>query len=255
MDLQEQMKEYSALKALQIILALAEQKGWVNISYIAEATGLSPSTVHRILQELQACGFVSKNKEARQYKLGMGMMNIALKVNMSDYLLEAAQEEMIRLNELSLETIHLIAPDNDKAVYIGKMDAKNQIQLRSRIGWKIPLQCTSGGKLILAYHSREWVDSYLNYNPLKQYTNNTIIHKETLHRELELIRQQGYSLDNREHNPDIVCIAAPIFGIDGNLAGTIGISAPDYRFSPEKACSFAEEVKRSAAAITEKLQA
>ena len=96
---------------------------------------------------------------------------------------------MTRLNELSLETIHLIAPDNDKAVYIGKMDAKNQIQLRSRIGWKIPLQCTSGGKLILAYHSREWVDSYLNYNPLKQYTNNTIIHKETLHRELELIRQ------------------------------------------------------------------
>lgn len=163
----------------------------MNISDIAEATGLSPSTVHRILQELQACGFVSKNKEARQYKLGMGMMNIALKVNMSDYLLEAAQEEMIRLNELSLETIHLIAPDNDKAVYIGKMDAKNQIQLRSRIGWKIPLQCTSGGKLILAYHSREWVDSYLNYNPLKQYTNNTIIHKETLHRELELINYRS----------------------------------------------------------------
>ncbi len=97
----------------------------MNLSDIAEATGLSPSTVHRILQELQACGFVSKNKEARQYKLGMGMMNIALKVNMSDYLLEAhAQEEMTRLNELSLETIHLIAPDNDKAVYIGKMDAK-----------------------------------------------------------------------------------------------------------------------------------
>ena len=51
MDLQEQMKEYSALKALQIILALAEQKGWVNLSDIAEATGLSPSTVHRILQD------------------------------------------------------------------------------------------------------------------------------------------------------------------------------------------------------------
>ena len=42
------------------------------------------------------------------------MMNIALKVNMSDYLLEAAQEEMTRLNELSLETIHLIAPDNER---------------------------------------------------------------------------------------------------------------------------------------------
>lgn len=254
MDLQEKMKSYSSLKALQIIMALAERKGEVNIGEIAEITGLSPSTIHRILQELQACGFVVKNKEARQYRLGMGMMNITLKVNLSEYLLEAAKKEMTRLNELSLETIHLIAPDNDKAVYVGKLDAKNQIQLRSTIGWKIPLQCTGGGKLILASHSKEWVENYLKYNPLKQYTDNTIMHKETLYRELELIQKQGYSLDNREHNPDIVCIAAPIFGPDGNLAGTIGISAPDYRFSPERACSFAEEVKHSAASITEKLQ-
>ena len=254
MNLQEKMKEFSSLKALQIILTLAEHKGMMTIGAIAENTGLSPSTVPRVLQELQACGFVQKDVALRQYRLGGGMMNLALKMNMSDYLLEAARNEMTRLNDLSSETIHLITPEGEKAVYIGKMDAKNQIQLRSRIGWKIPLQCTAGGKLILAYHTKEWVERYLQYNPLKQYTDYTIVDKEKLFKELEQIRNQGYSMDNREHNPDIVCIAAPIFGGDEQLVGTIGISAPDYRFSPEKACSYADEVKHSAAVITEILK-
>lgn len=254
MGLQETMKTYSSLKALQIITALADHKGWASVSELAEQTGLSPSTVHRILQELAACSFVNKNQAARQYKLGIGMMNIAVKMNLSNYLLEAAQDEMARLNDLSLETVHLIAPEADKGVYIGKLDAKNQIQLRSRIGWKIPLPCTSGGKLILAYHTKEWVDSYLAANPLRQYTDETITRRDVLDLELEQIRRQGFAMDNREHNPDIVCIAAPIFGLDGNLAGTIGVSAPDYRFSPEKARSLAPEVMRSAKAITEKLK-
>lgn len=254
MELQKQMKAYSSLKALQILTALAKWKDSANLGDIAEATGLSASTVHRILQELLACGFVNRKGDSKQYQLGMEMMNLSLKVKLSDYLMEAAGDEMHRLNDLSLETIHLIAPDNDKAVYIGKLEAKNQIQLRSRVGYKIPLFCTGGGKLILAYEDRQWVERYLKNNPLIQHTSHTIINRSAFLRELGAIKKQGFSLDDREHNPDIVCIAAPIFGIDHGLAGTIGISAPDYRFPLNRALEFAEEVKKSGEAITRKMQ-
>lgn len=254
MALQNKMKEFSSLKALQIVIALTDKKGYVTISELSEITGLSPSTTHRILQELSECGFVIKEPSSKRYGTGIEVMQMAMKVKMSDYLLEAARDEMTRLNDLSQETIHLIFPDNDQAIYIGKVEAKHQIQLRSRIGWRIPLQCTSGGKLILAYHTREWVENYLKYNPLKHFTDHTILQEGELFRELETIRNQGFSLDNREHNPDIVCVAAPIFAADEKLAGTIGISAPDYRFSPEKALSLADEVKRSGAAVSKKLQ-
>ena len=56
---QEKMKSQSSLKALQILVCLAEKNDSTStISEISNVTGLSPSTVHRILQELSECGFV-----------------------------------------------------------------------------------------------------------------------------------------------------------------------------------------------------
>ena len=253
MNLQQKMQQYSSLKALQILQALVEEGRAMSIQHIAQVTGLPSSTIHRIAQELIACGFVSKNESTKDYGLGAETWVLAMKMKNSDYLLKMADTEMERLNLLSKETVHLIAPEHDQAVYIGKKEALYQIQLRSRIGWRIPLQCTSAGKLILAYQSEEWVKTYLENNPLKHYTDHTIIREPEFFKELEQIRAQGFSIDNREHNPDIVCVSAPIFDGEGRLVATIGISAPDYRFTTKMALSLAPEVKKSAQTITETL--
>ena len=76
---------------------------------------------------------------------------------------------------------------------------------------------------------------------------------EDLRRELEVIRIQGYAVDNHEHHTDVVCIAAPVFDVDNQVLAAIGIAAPDYRFSLEKALSYSGEILRCAARITEKL--
>ena len=68
-----------------------------------------------------------------------------------------------------------------------------------------------------------------------------------------MIRIQGYAVDNHEHHTDVVCIAAPVFDVDNQVLAAIGIAAPDYRFSLEKALSYSGEILRCAARITEKL--
>lgn len=247
------MQNYPALKALQILQALVEQGGPMTIQHIAHTTGLSPSTVHRIVQELMACGFVAKDEAAKTYAIGAETWAFAAKLKNSDYLVTMSETEMERLNLLSNETVHLIVPENDQAVYIGKKEARCQIQLRSRIGWRIPLACTSAGKLILAHHAKEWVQNYLEHNPIRQYTNHTIMQESELWRELEHVRKQGFAIDNREHNPDIVCVGAPIFDREGHLVAAISVSAPEYRFTPKMALKLAPEVKRSAQIITNRL--
>ena len=59
--------------------------------------------------------------------------------------------------------------------------------------------------------------------------------------------------DSHEHHTDVVCIAAPVFDVDNQVLAAIGIAAPDYRFSLEKALSYSGEILRCAARITEKL--
>ncbi len=252
-ELQEMMQQYSAMKALQLLVALADCEGEISLAELSAITGIPPSSSHRILQEMQHCGFVLKDETQKRYRVGFEARLLAMQLQKTNFLHEAAKDEMTRLNDLSLETIHLIGEEDMEAVYLAKRGAKNSVGLHSAVGKRIPLHCTGGGKALLAWKSEAWLKTYLSKVHLEGFTPNTITNEVALRRELEVIRVQGYALDNHEHHSDVVCIAAPIFDVNNSAVASIGIAAPDYRFPLEKALSYSDELLCSAARITEKL--
>lgn len=196
---------------------------------------------------------VIKDDARKCYRVGFEARLLALQLQKTNFLYEAAKAEMTYLNNLSLETIHLIGEEDREAVYLAKLGAKNSVGLHSAVGKRIPLHCTSGGKALLAWKSESWLKNYLEHTELTRYTSKTLADPESLLRELEVIRIQGYAVDNHEHHTDVVCIAAPIFDVDNQAPAAISIAAPDYRFSLEKALSYGRELLQCAARITEKL--
>ncbi|MDR3562782.1 MAG: IclR family transcriptional regulator [Negativicutes bacterium] len=251
-DLQNTMINFSSLKSLQIIMALSTNL-YTSIAELAKITGLNKSTVHRILNELAECDFVVKDEIQKKFRLGYQIISLATKIQLTDYLFELSKDKMKYLNDLSGETISLVALNHHEGVYVGKVEAKNQIALRFKVGWKLPLYCTSSGKAILANQNTEFLDSYFSNIELKKYTENTIVDQSRLEAEFETIRKQGFAMDIMEHNPDIICISAPIFLGNKQCIGTIGIVAPSYRFSKEKALSFKNDLTDVAQKITEQL--
>jgi IclR family acetate operon transcriptional repressor len=249
-EFQKKLSAYSSLKVLQILLALSVSDKYMGISELTEITDLSASTLHRILQELLECGFVAKDEQQKKYRIGFEAMVLAEHMKAANYLLEASKKEMKRLNDLTRETVNLIVLDGFQATYIGKLEAKNQIAMRSKIGWKIPLYCTSGGKLLLAYQDEKWLEDYLDATPLQKHTDHTITDREALKQELKNIRKENFAVDNQEHNPDVICVAAPIFSGNHEIVATIGVAAPNYRFSLQKAFSYKEEIIAAGKAVT-----
>ncbi len=252
-DLHQMLQQYSSMKALQLLVALADCEGEISLADLSAITGIPPSSAHRILQEMQHCGFVLKDEEQKRYRVGFEARLLAMQLQKTNFLYEAAKNEMNRLNDLSLETIHLIGEEDMEAVYLDKRGAKNSVGLHSAVGKRVPLHCTSGGKALLAWKSEVWLAEYLSKGLLECFTSKTITNEVALRRELEVIRIQGYALDNHEHHSDVVCIAAPIFDVNNSVVAAISIAAPDYRFPLEKALSYSEELLHSAARITEKL--
>jgi DNA-binding IclR family transcriptional regulator len=252
---QKKMLLHSSLKALQILNALMTQDDYMAIQQIGGVTGLSSSTVHRVLQELLQCGFVEKDTFKKLYRIGPEMMNLIMQMQMktSNYLIELSRSAMKHLNDLSSETIHLITRHDDVAVYIAKVECKNQIGLRSTVGWEIPLYCTGGGKALLAYQPESWLEKYFSSVTFKRYTEHTLVTESALRQEMVLIKKQGFALDNSEHNPDVICIAAPIFASSQKAIASISISAPKYRFSLEKASGLAADLLDSTGQISDLL--
>ena len=49
----------------------------------------------------------------------------------------------------------------------------------------------------------------------------------------EVIRSQGYGLDEEERNQDVFCIGAPVFGVKNEVIACISISGPKSRFTKQ----------------------
>lgn len=249
---QKQIKSFASLKSIQVLSALTYFKEDCGINDIAALTELPVSTVHRVLQEFVVSGLAVKN--GKKYGCGVILRPLFESITDEDYLTKASGSEMDRLNNLTKETIHLIIKENTDAVYLAKRSAQNQVNIRSMVGKHVPMYCTSGGKLLMAYQSEKWLDEYFEKVDVKKLTDYTIYDRAALEEEFSKIREQGYAVDYREHNPDVVCVAAPVFFSDGRIACTIGVATPQYRMNSEKMAMFIEQSVYSAKVITKKLK-
>lgn len=243
----------ASLKSVYILRSILKSKTGITIKNISAETGLSPSTIHRITMELLGAGFI-RRIEDNKYKLSYNSINMFGQVNMNDYMFEISKQEMINLNNLTGETIHLISKVGDNGVYLGKINTKNAVGIQSYVGKTTPLYCTSGGKIILAYEDPLWVEDYLHKTELKKYSDYTITDKDQLLLELEAIRQNAFSYDKREYNQDVFCVAVPVFNEENAVVSTLSIAAPKYRFSMELATTYIEDLKKSATIISKNLK-
>ena len=99
---------------------------------------------------------------------------------------------------------------------------------------------------MLAHMKPEEIREVLS-GPLPGFTKCTITDPAVLSNELEEIRNNGYAVDNMEHEFGIRCVAVPFFSMDGSVMGAVRVSGPSPRFDPAS-------VIRNAALITEHLQ-
>ena len=117
------------------------------------------------------------------------------------------------------------------------------------ISTKNPMYCTSLGKVILAYTDEDTRQQIVNRIKFSRKTENTIMTKAELEKELEKVRNQGYALDAREMEDHMECAGAAVFGPDGSVMGAISVSSlykpgEDYDALGSLVCKKAAEVSR-----------
>lgn len=67
-----------------------------------------------------------------------------------------------------------------------------------------------------------------------QYTNNTITNINKLKKDIEQVREKGYSIDNKEYQDGMCCVAVPLFNKENILIGAVGISGNSIRLDSKK---------------------
>jgi IclR family transcriptional regulator, acetate operon repressor len=90
--------------------------------------------------------------------------------------------------------------------------------------------------------------------PLPAHTLRTIVSVDELAKACAEIKRKGYAADEAELQEGTRCVAAPIRDKDGDIIGSIGISAPMTRFPKERFAVCAAQVTETARLIGDSLK-
>jgi IclR family acetate operon transcriptional repressor len=123
----------------------------------------------------------------------------------------------------------------------------------SAIGKRGPAHCTGVGKVLLASLPPDELQRVVAVKKLKRFTTRTITTVAGLKRELSLIRERGYAIDDTEHEAEIRCAACPVRDHTGRVVAAVSLTAPTLRMSRDRIEAMAPLVREYADRVSRKM--
>ena len=135
------------------------------------------------------------------------------------------------------ESVFLSVLDRGAVVTLAEEESRDSLRVVSEVGARLPIHCTSQGKLFLANLTASETRHILRTNELTAFTPNTFTRAEQLLPELEQIRRQGYALENGEYKLGLRSVSVPVRDVSGRVAYAVGCVGllPQERLLPSVA--------------------
>ncbi|MBM7691539.1 DNA-binding IclR family transcriptional regulator [Peribacillus deserti] len=216
----------SVERALKILDLFDERERELTITEISKRMNLHKSTVHSLLKTLQVQRYISQNEENGKYSLGLKLFERGSMVLGHLDLRNVARKHLEWLSATTNLTVHLVVLEGQEGVYVDKVEGSGVTVMYSRIGRRVPIHTSAVGKSLVAARTDSELDLLLEGYSYTRPTEKSIGSKEEFLAELEKVRAAGYSIDNEENEPGIVCLAVPIKNYSGNVIAAMSVSIP-----------------------------
>ena len=233
------------------LLDVLEEHGPLTLTELSNQSSTNKVTVLRILANLEARGYVERDDLGR-YSLGLRLLQLGLRKSAATDLRSVAHPVLRGLRNRFDETVNLGIPDGTGILYIDILESSLGLRMAATIGARDDVHSTAIGKAIASQWDGDRA-ARIETLVLRPKTSRTIVSAVLLERELEAVRQRGYSVDDEENETGARCIGAPVFDHAGSCVGAISVSGPTIRMSEDRILQIAPEVQSAAAAISERV--
>lgn len=238
-------------RALMVLDILARE-GEATLGGMAAELGVHKSTVSRLVEALAGHQMVAPMEGNGGYRLGPGCLRLAAATAGTLDVSAVAQSVCDALAADLDETCNVAILRDGMAVNVCQAEGNTTIATRNWIGQQTSPHATSNGKVLLAHLTEDEVRAELT-GRLERFTSHTITRRDTLHRALREIREQGYAYAREEYEEGLQAVSAPIRDHTGNVVAALSAAGPVYRLSDEEFPRVRDAVIRAADEVSHRL--
>jgi DNA-binding IclR family transcriptional regulator len=200
----------------------------VAVTEVAKRLGVANSTAHRLLRTLCATGLLQQNPETSRYELSLIVYKLGNLAVTHSELYQRSLLPLERLHRATGEGCHVSVPDLPEVVFFERRDSDQTMHFLARMGSRAPANCTSTGKVLLAFASEPVLEEVLA-GSLVSLTDRSITDRTRLREELTTIRERGYALSSGEMELGTTSVAVPIRDGTGQVVAALGVAGPTPR--------------------------
>ena len=210
-------------RALSLLLAFGDTDRSLSLAELAERTGQYKSTVLRLLASLLHAGFMQRLEDGR-YRLGPALARLSRRYAGSFALEEVVMPVLRDLVEATQESAAFHVRQGNQRLCLYRVDSRQAIRDTTRVGDVLPLDRGSGGRVISAFSGARGELA-------------------------ERVRRDRVLGVKDDRVPGLAGVSAPVFDVDGKLAGALTLTMPTNRYTERHL----KPVREAARRLTEAL--
>lgn len=232
MDTKNSVVNQSVERACHILELFTPQHPEWSLKEIAAASEVAATTVMPLLKSLENGGFLERHADTKKYRLGMKFVEKGQQVLAGMDIRELALRPAKALAAQFEATAHLGVLEGEEVIIIDRQDMKRELldtMYPAYIGKRLPAGCTALG-LVLTAHTADIPTD-----------------------EQKEIVKRGYAIDDELHQPNGLCVAAPLFSYDGKVCAALSLSMIKNDSRTQQLPEIIAAVKQAAQTISQKM--
>ncbi|WP_017725933.1 IclR family transcriptional regulator [Halalkalibacterium ligniniphilum] len=225
-------------KALYLLTLFDGEENDITLDELSKRANIPKATTYRLLKTMEEHGFVKKvtltsksaTTSSEAFQLGLRCLRLGEIAARQIDIRNIALPYMKKLcHELS-ESIQLVIPEGQEAVYIEKVESNRPVRLYTSVGRRAPLYAGACPRILLSFMSDEEIREILS-RPLMKVTDQTSIDKGEIWETIREARQNGYTYSLSELADNTEAIGTPIFNQSGKIVGALSVGSFAGRLS------------------------
>lgn len=234
------------LRVIEILSLVARSGGDLRLTDFSRELNIPKSTLLPILQTMCQNRYLFQDNRGL-YSAGTALFSMAAAFSGCFPLLDYVEQELDSLVQQLEETCYFGALEEGNVLYLCKKDSPHPLRLLIGTGRRLPAYATSLGKAMLMDHTEQQLaDIYPG--GLQSVTPHTVTDMQTLVRQLNRARIDGYTWEKEESTQDVRCFAVPIRK-SGRIVAAISVAIPLFRYDESKKAAITAALQERAAKI------
>ncbi len=221
-------------RGLRILETFTVERPSLSLIEIASIVQLDKSTVFRFVYTLEKLGYLERDHDTKKYRPGLKVARLGFQAVTNLDVTQIARPFLSELSEKTGEATNMSVRDEAEIIYVLRFSPIKVVNINLQVGSRLPVHCTSMGKIQLIDLSYEELQTLLGTEPFKPYTPHTITSLDDLYANLTSIKLKGYAITDEELAIGLRSIAAPIRDISGKIVAAINISALNAQGSSQE---------------------